>query len=724
MVIVLFSLTGGAFPQGNNLTVQSMVNEHIDTVLNNHLKGDGVELSNGRFNNQPGIIHSPQIASFNRNGYNSFPFPKGLVITTGNSELAAGPFTSNTNSTGVITYNDQYIQSANLATDDINNCAAIDFDFLAYADTFAFGYVFASNEYLSFVCSDYNDVFAFFLTGTDPVTGVSSTRNIAVIPNTVTSAQPNGIPVSINTVNGGTTSASPGVVCYNGTYSQYYVSNQSGNGIGYNGRTTALFAQGKISACETYHMHIGICNIGDNLYDSGVFLEERSFESRLVTKMLMKNEWCIHEDIRFSYASGVSDMSYLVTPHGDTLWNEPFILHDVSEADSGYYHVHVHSALPCVDLWSSDSIKIKVVNPYKPDLGPDLSLCAGEIAVVGVDSSDENTTYHWNTGDNTGTIEVISAGQYVLDISVKNPLTNTTCRSSDTVNVSFFESPLVDFEADKTSGCTPLTARFTNNSSAIEGGYTNEWFFFDQNFNMVHYSTEKEPVVVFDNSGFITVKLVVSSEDGCKDSLTRWNYISASPQPQLGFSASPEISMMSENQGVVEFTSYISGNVLDNPNNTIVWNFGDGQTDNTLNPSHPYTSWGDYTVTLSLITEEGCSDSVSHVVVIEDDLVFPNVITPNGDGVNDVWAIGNLNTAINPEDPDQFRHNELRISDRFGKVVFHAKNYDTFSKDGQIVLGERVFDGLGLPDGVYYYTFSYKGKAKTTKFHGSITIIR
>ena len=87
-------------------------------------------------------------------------------------------------------------------------------------------------------------------------------------------------------------------------------------------------------------------------------------------------------------------------------------------------------------------------------------------------------------------------------------------------------------------------------------------------------------------------------------------------------------------------------------------------------------------------------------------------------------AIENLNTDINPEDPDQYRHNELRISDRYGKVVYHVKNYDTWAKNGQVYVGSNVFSGENVSDGVYYYTFSYKGKAKTTTWNGSITIVR
>ena len=129
-------------------------------------------------------------------------------------------------------------------------------------------------------------------------------------------------------------------------------------------------------------------------------------------------------------------------------------------------------------------------------------------------------------------------------------------------------------------------------------------------------------------------------------------------------------------------------------------------------------------MTLSVTTDAGCMDTISHYVIIEDELIFPNVITPNGDGFNDVWAIGNLSTRINPEDPDQYRTNELRIYDRWGKQVYHAKNYDTYARNGEIFLGEKIFTGENLSDGVYYYSFYYKGKAKVVKYNGSLTIVR
>ena len=133
---------------------------------------------------------------------------------------------------------------------------------------------------------------------------------------------------------------------------------------------------------------------------------------------------------------------------------------------------------------------------------------------------------------------------------------------------------------------------------------------------------------------------------------------------------------------------------------------------------------GDYVVTLHVVTQGGCSDEISHCVIIEDDLEFPNVITPNGDGLNDVFAIKNLNTNINPEDPNKYRTNNLNIYNRWGKLVYQADNYNTYMKENQLFMGSIYFDGKNLSDGVYYFTFYYKGKAKITNYHGTINIIR
>ena len=470
--------------------------------------------------------------------------------------------------------------------------------------------------------------------------------------------------------------------------------------------------------------HLGILDYYSGMSSSLGYFSNYSSVGRI--DLYMENLYCLHDSVPFIYLTENIDTVHLVTPSGDTLTQEPFVIEDLTLADTGWYYVLAHSEIGCEETWVKDSINIQLVNSYKPNLGPDQYLCTGEVVVLHANYAADGVEYNWSTGDTGDSIEVITSGEYILNVALDDPNATFTCESSDTVLVSFYPLPHADLEADITAGCTPLSIHFTDISTPNTDSLTTEWIIFDENNNIVDYSNEDNPSVDIVDAGTYSVKLVITTPEGCKDSITKWNYITTSAQPTIDFIASPEISMMSDNGGNVDFTAFLSENVIGNPTNNLVWDFGDGETEEgpETTVSHAYASWGDYTVSLTLVTGGGCGDSVSHGIVLEDDLIFPNVITPNGDGVNDVWAIGNLNTSINPEDPDEYRHNELRVSDRYGKVVFHVKNYDTWSKDGVIHEGLNPFNGEGLSDGVYYFVFTYKGKAKSFQWNGSITIAR
>lgn len=469
--------------------------------------------------------------------------------------------------------------------------------------------------------------------------------------------------------------------------------------------------------------HLGILDYYSGMSSSLGYFSDYSSNGHI--NLMMNDVYCLHDSIPFNYITENVDSIRLITPAGDTLMQEPFVLQNISMADAGLYYVIAHSTTGCDNAWVQDSIQIQVVNSYKPDLGPDRYLCNGEYIYIGTNYSDSTANYMWNTGDEDSTIMVLASGEYILNIQLDNTGAASTCQSSDTVNIFYYPQPYAAFEANTTSGCSPITIHFTNQTTPDTLSYSSVWTVWNQNGEVVYSSFDASPTWDFNDNGTYTVKLLVFSQDGCVDSLIKWEYIHVYPQPELDFAATPEISMMSENGGAVQFTSFLSQNVVGNPSNHLTWDFGDGETEEEdYNPSHTYATWGDYVVTLTLATDEGCSDQVSHTVVLEDDLIFPNVITPNGDGINDVWAIGNLNTSVNPEDPDEYRTNKLFIYNRWGKLVFEAENYDTYARDGQITMGENPFTGEDLSDGVYYYSFYYKGKAKVTQYNGSLTIVR
>src|SRR5690606_19886548 len=115
------------------------------------------------------------------NGFNfpDFPMYRGIIMTTGNISVAPGPnnqvSASSPNNDGTT---DADLQA--LTTGNLMGLSKLEFDFMSISGYVQFEYIFASEEYPEYVCSSFNDIFAFFLTGTHPVTGVTSTWNIAL----------------------------------------------------------------------------------------------------------------------------------------------------------------------------------------------------------------------------------------------------------------------------------------------------------------------------------------------------------------------------------------------------------------------------------------------------------------------------------------------------------------------------------------------------------------
>lgn len=424
------------------------------------------------------------------------------------------------------------------------------------------------------------------------------------------------------------------------------------------------------------------------------------------------------------------DWSYQVLV--DSAWVEgpgadgPTVVPD--SAGSIEYKIYIQDELGCV----YDTINhMEVVGHPEPNLGEDYNICYGDITVLDPHynqggAEGQVTEYRWNTGDDTETIDVLTAGDYYVSI-VTTSQAGLSCEGSDTIHIDMYEKPIFDFDVPTMTGCAPLNLRIENNSTPEGSQY--EWYIlaFDDfgNSRLAYSSTQESPVFQIQDPGTYSLIVKMTSPDGCKDSLTMWNVISVNPQPIAEFEADPAVSMMSENGGVVNFINYADESMVTGNSGSFYWDFGDGTVDSTTFAGpHTFNTWGDFNVTLHVESNSGCSSEIIHTVVIEQDLIFPNVITPNGDGINDVFAIENLNTNVNPEDPDGYRNNRLMIYDRWGKKVYDAKNYDTYANNGTIYPGNQVFDASGLQDGVYYYSFHYKGKAKTITFNGSITVLR
>ncbi len=243
-------------------------------LVQNTLIGGGITTSNISY-----AGGSASRATFTNGNSTNLGLNNGIVLSTCPANLILNPVS--------------YLMSNNLGLpgdadlDAINNgcqtydACILEFDFIPMSDTVKFRYVFGSEEYPNYVCSQYNDVFAFFVTGPNPTGGNYNDFNIARIPGT-------NLPVSVNSVNSGTPGGSYNPSgCTSLSYSNYYVNNiaAGGTNIAFNGFTKPLTAWCKVIPCQTYHIKIAVADGYNGLYDSSVFLEANSFvsDSYLIT---------------------------------------------------------------------------------------------------------------------------------------------------------------------------------------------------------------------------------------------------------------------------------------------------------------------------------------------------------------------------------------------------------------------------------------------------------
>ncbi len=236
-------------------------------LINNILLGNGVAATNIKYNGSlvnAGVVK--QNCTYFNSGSTTFPLTDGVLLTTGAGSMAVGPNNSTGSTLQGTTVNVIDADLSSIASPTtIKNGVTIEFDFIATSDSISFQYIFASEEYPEYAPSTFNDVFGFFLSGpgfAGPYSGGGV--NIARIPTTSTASNV----VTINNVNATTNS-------------MYYVNNNTsgayGTAIQFDGTTITLTSKAGVVCGSTYHIKLGIVNVGDNLLESGVFLKGGSF---------------------------------------------------------------------------------------------------------------------------------------------------------------------------------------------------------------------------------------------------------------------------------------------------------------------------------------------------------------------------------------------------------------------------------------------------------------
>lgn len=220
----------------------------------------GITILNTRFQANPNSIATFITTS------DKLPIQSGIIMTTGIVNWAAYPNDSPSSGCAMFTPGDSRLEK--IAGARTSDAAILEFEFVANTDEVSFEYFFASEEYPEYVNKGVNDVFAFFIEGP----GYDSLYNIAKLPTT-------GEPISVDNVNAQKNS-------------EFYIENKPWRGFSvdnpgtslasifqFDGMTTVLEAKAKIRPYATYKLTMAIADVGDNIYDSGVFIKSRSLKS-------------------------------------------------------------------------------------------------------------------------------------------------------------------------------------------------------------------------------------------------------------------------------------------------------------------------------------------------------------------------------------------------------------------------------------------------------------
>ncbi len=152
-----------------------------------------------------------------------------------------------------------------------------------------------------------------------------------------------------------------------------------------------------------------------------------------------------------------------------------------------------------------------------------------------------------------------------------------TYKLTDTI---FISTPVAAFTSDYDTICPTSNVHFINESVAKE--FTSQWYFGNGGT-----STDKDPIFSYGgNNATYSVKLVITDRGGCKDSVTRTNYITTlKPVPAFDIEDTLTICPPIETKFTFKGSNYES----------FEWDFGDGGTSSLKDPTHFYNSYGDFT---------------------------------------------------------------------------------------------------------------------------------
>lgn len=493
-------------------------------IVNNILLGSGITASNIVFKGTSSV----QLGFFDGTNSN-VGINQGIIISTGDIGDAIGPNKSGSTSTDA----DNILQ--NPSDPDLNlistlppvmDAAVLEFDFIPVGDSLIFKYVFASEEYPEYVNQMFNDVFGFFISGPG-FNGPYSNGgvNIALVPGTNT-------PVAINNVN-------------SGLNAQYYVDNGDGSSsdpqfnnpivVAYDGLTKVMTARAKVQCGQTYHIRLGIADVGDDNWDSAVFLEAGSFYSpeftvdvTTVSSDTTVIEGCISATFNFSRqkTSTQQIINYTITGNAingtDYVFVPDSIIMGIGQSTASLtinpiadginegrdtVIITIYNITSCGDT-IPEIAKLYIGDQYvlNTTINQPAPICLGNNVTLtsNVAGGVAPYTYSWSNNSVSTSITVSPTNTTVYSLTTTD---SKGCQGTDSSTVTINPLPDVDAGSDKTV-CAGAPISIGGNPTSTTGVFYN-WL----PANVLNSNSVANPIATVNNQ--TTFTLTVTDNNNC-----------------------------------------------------------------------------------------------------------------------------------------------------------------------------------------------------------------
>jgi gliding motility-associated-like protein len=256
-------------------------------------------------------------------------------------------------------------------------------------------------------------------------------------------------------------------------------------------------------------------------------------------------------------------------------------------------------------------------------------------------------SYEWNFGDGTplavtDSFEISHTYNNVGTYSVRLvAIDSTTCNIRDTAHITIIvrdDIAVLDFNAVKLPPCESLSFRFDNRSASSPNkpftGQKVVWDFGDG----TRLNAGPESVThTYLSAGTYKVGLVLLDTNYCNGPDSVMKEIRISPLVKAKFDLPPS--------ACAPFTALFNNTSL--AGQTFTWDFGDGSTSNSINPTHLYATPGNYVIKLKAVDPNTCNgiDSTQLTLKVQSSPTAVFTVSPTVPAENTPFVFSNLSSS-------------------------------------------------------------------------------